>query len=137
LVVPLILPTKWEGYTTIFGNAKWGRGRTHPYNFTRGFWSECNWLVLRNPVNNLMCRTLAVRAGAYHLVGDARIGDKTKGGFYYARMREFWEFYWVKPYTVFGSKRCVRVRVGWKIVNSDRPAAFVFAISPFKRYLGQ
>lgn len=133
-VVGGLLLTSWGGYTTIFGNAKWGRGNTHFSTPTKGWWQEFKWLVYRNPVNNLMARTLAIEWGAATRIvkGDEDIGDKTHGGFYRAYVLNFWEYYWIKPY----GKRCLRVRIGWKILNSDTPAAFVFSINPIKPYLG-
>lgn len=134
-VVALLLLTSWDGRSTIFGNAKWGRANTHPSFPTKGWWQEFNWLVLRNPVNNLMTKTLAYDWGDQlrSLVGEEGIGDKTYGGFYVCTVNRFWEYYYVKPY----GRRCIRIRIGWKIFNSDRPAAFVFAINPWKKYSGE
>lgn len=132
--VALLLKTSWDGRSTIFGNAKWGRANNHPSYPTKGWWQEFKWLVYRNPVNNLMTKTLAVDTSHedYILTGDSGIGDKTHGGFYKVKLGKFWEYYWIKPY----GTRCIRVRIGWKIYNSDLPAAFVFAINPWKEYLG-
>lgn len=135
IVVPIMLFTKWDGKTTIFGNAKWGRANNHFAYATKGYWQEFNWLVLRNPVNNLVGRTLAVTRRAAHVIGNPNIGDKIAGGFYRVTMGKYWEYYWIKPYNLFG-RRCIRVRIGWKIYNSDTPSAFVFAINPFKAYIG-
>lgn len=137
-VVAVLLLTAWDGRTTIFGNEKWGRANDHFAYPTKTYWEEFNWLVLRNPVNNLHSKYLAITQGFYKLDGDSEIGDKKKGGFYAIRMGRFWEYYWIKPYTVFGSRHCIRVRVGWKIhgntVGND--SSFVFAVNPWKTYLG-
>lgn len=135
-VVALLLRTSWDGRSTIFGNAKWGRANDHFATPTKGFWQEFNWLVIRNPVNNLMAKTLAATSIPLVVSGDADIGDKKRAGFYYARTpKGFWEYYWIKPY---GDRtRCIRARIGWKLVNSDSPAAFVFAINPWKKYSGE
>lgn len=136
VVVPLMLLTKWKGYTTVFGNAKWGRGNAHPTNPTKSYCQELNWLVIRNPVNNLLTKYLAVGVPeGYRLKGDPNIGDKIKGGYYYATSTDAWEYYRVKPYNLLG-RRCIRIRLGWKMVNSDSPAAWVLVINPFKKYLG-
>lgn len=136
-VVAYLLHTPWDGLTTIFGNAKWGRGTAHPTYKAVGFWQEFIWLVWRNPVNNLMAIYLGVaHKPSYWLEGKPDIGDKIAAGFYQARMGWAWEYYWIKPYTVFGSKRCVRVRIGWKIYNNPGRASYVFAINPWKVYLG-
>lgn len=136
-VVAVLLLTKWNGRSTIFGNAKWGRANNHFTYPTKGWWQEFNWLVIRNPVNNLLTKTLAIDWGdrLRNLNGDEDIGDKTHGGFYKCHVigLPIWEYYWVKPY----GKKCIRVRIGWKLFNADRPAAFVFAVNPWKVYLGE
>ena len=141
LVVALLLLTKWDGRSTVFGNSKWGRANDHFAFPTKGFWQEFNWLVLRNPVNNFHTQTLAVTASPYVINGDETIGDKIAGGFYEVlRLKRFrfWEYYWIKPYSVFGARRCIRVRIGWKLHDcADSKAAFVFAINPFKKYTGK
>jgi hypothetical protein len=132
--VAILLLTSWNGKTTIFGNAKWGRANNHPSPTSRtsGYLQELLWLVWRNPVNNFLTETLSVTKAPYKLTGDPDIGDKTKGGFYSIRMGDAWEYYWIKPY----GKRCIRARIGWKIHNADSPSAFVFAINPWKEYSG-
>ncbi len=137
-IVALLLLTPWDGRTTIFGNAKWGRANTHFSTPTKGWGQEFLWLVWRNPVNNLLTKTLAadLDGNSVTIAGDPGIGDKTHGGFYKAeaitKNHIFWEYYWVKPY----GSRCIRARIGWKLHNSDTPAAFAFAINPWKKYLG-
>ena len=135
-VVAILLHTKWDGRSTIFGNAKWGRANNHPSpdSITKGYWQEFLWLVYRNPVNNLMAITLAANQTMPVIIrGNAAIGDKVRGGFYYAKMRNFWEYYWVRPY----GNRCIRVRIGWKIQGNDTAlASYVFAINPWKKYTG-
>jgi hypothetical protein len=136
-VVAWLLCTDWDGRTTIFGNAKWGRATDHFAYPTEGkFWKEFLWLVYRNPVNNLLTKTLAYDwkvSEEVVLNGDLQIGDKVKGGFYSCFVGKFWEYYWIKPY----GSRCIRARIGWKLYNSDHPAAFVFAFNPWKQYLGE
>jgi hypothetical protein len=137
-VVAVMLLTKWSGYTTLFGNEKWGRGHDHFEFATKTYWQEFNWLVLRNPVNNLHSQFLSVAQSLYRLEGNYPIGDKVAGGRYFIKMNSAWEFYYIKPYTVFGSHRCVRLRAGWKIESNDKPrASFVFAINPVKSYQGK
>lgn len=138
-VVPVLLFTKWSGTTTIFGNAKWGRGNNHFAYPTKGFWEEFNWLVLRNPVNNLHSFTLAVRntTPVKYDGPPEDIGDKTVGGMYTLTMGKAWEIYLIKPYTVFNKRLCIRARFGWKIYeDNDALAAFVFTVNPWKAYLG-
>jgi hypothetical protein len=138
-VVPILLHTKWDGRTTIFGNRKWGRSTDHPSpdSRTHGYWSELLWFVWRNPVNNLCTGFLAVSQDLYLIYGDRDIGDKTHGGAYWAIMGYAWEYYRVIPYTFFG-RRCIRIRFGWKINGNDsnNMASYVFTINPIKLYSG-
>jgi len=140
-VVAVLLLTSWDGRTTIFGNAKWGRANDHFAYPTKGYWQEFNWLVLRNPVNNLAGQFLGVPQRPYELIGDENIGDKIAGGFYAIHMPledgPAWEYYWIKPYNILDQKRCIRARIGWKIKDNIGKAAFVFAINPWKKYLGK
>ena len=135
-VVAILLLTSWDGRTTIFGNAKWGRATDHFAYPTHGnYWEEFNWLVLRNPVNNLQAMTLAVRNSmpVFYDGPSYDIGDHIRGGFYIMTMRWAWEIYAIIPY----GKRCIRARIGWKIYNDDDAlAAFVFAVNPWKTYTG-
>lgn len=135
-IVAVLLRTKWDGRSTIFGNAKWGRATDHPDHPTKeNRWLEFNWLVLRNPVNNLSRLVLGLKKRRYTVRGSQVIGDKISGGFYAVRMGWAWEFYGIIPYTLFG-RRCIRVRIGWKILNSDTPCQFCFVINPVKTYSG-
>lgn len=132
-VVAILLLTKWDGYSTIFGNSKWGRANNHFAYPTKTYWEEFNWLVIRNPVNNLMSHSLALKMKPYTLEGDENIGDKIAGGFYKITMGKGWEYYYIKPY----GTRCIRIRIGWKIKGNDTELApFVFAINFWKSYSG-
>lgn len=136
-VVAIMLLTKWDGYTTIFGNAKWGKANEHFSYPTKGWWQEFNWLVLRNPINNFMSITLGAKPKPYTLEGTPDIGEKIAAGSYFITMGYAIEHYLIKPYTLFGSSRCLRVRIGWKIKDNVQPLApFVFAINPWKPYSG-
>ena len=136
-MVALMLLTKWNGRTTVFGNDKWGYADTHPDYKAKTYWDKFFWLVWRNPVYNLNSRYLAAPMSEYKFKGDDPIGDKVAGGRYFIRMRNFWEYYLIVPYTIFNNRRCVRLRAGWKINdNGDDTASFVFTINPFKAYKG-
>lgn len=137
-VVAILLGSGWNGRTTIFGNAKWGKGELNPSWMKSGFWAAFIWLMWRNPVDNLCARVLALRLRNYTHSGDAAVGDKIAGGFYAIKMGWAWEYYWVKPYTVFGSRRCVRVRLGWKIYQAAAEyfCPYVCAFNPWKPYSG-
>lgn len=138
----IALLTKWDGRTWFFGNIKHGRATDHYLAPTNGsYWKELMWMAWRNPVYNLTAKTLAITLPdplEYDFAGDEEIGDKIAGGFYEVRLGKFWEFYWIKPYTIFGKKRCVRARIGWKIHNNTTPTAeIVCAVNPFKEYQGR
>lgn len=131
-IVPILLLTKWDGKTTIFGNAKHGRGVDHGAII---YWQQLIWLVFSNPVNNLLSFTLATPCTNYTIKGDSGIGDATRGGFYKITMGHAWEYYWIKPY----GKRCIRLRIGWKI-NGKQPmqlCEYVLTFNPLKPYTGQ
>lgn len=137
-VVPTLLACGWQGYTTFWGNAKWGNGAADPAYGKTGFWAAYVWLALRNPVNNLSIKYMAVTQKAYTLTGNANTGNETQGGTYDIAMGLWWEHYTVIPYSIFGSKRCVRFRYGWKI-NNGTPgtlAPFVFSFNPWMNYTG-
>ncbi len=132
-VVAVLLLTRWDGYTTVFGNEKWGRGNGHYKHATKGYWQEFLWLAYRNPINNMM-NSLAVTCKPYILIGNRKTGDKIAGGFYKIHMGKAWEIYWIKPYGKF----CIRVRLGWKIEgkNPGEKCPLVFAIHPVMKYRG-
>ena len=63
--VPIALKSGWEGYTTIWGNYKYGKGTTHfAHPTNNNFWLEYNWLAFRNPCSNLGKRYLCAPADA-------------------------------------------------------------------------
>lgn len=137
-VVPVLLKTSWDRRTTIWGNSKWGGGTTHPDHMVKGFLGEFLWLAWRNPTYNLGTHYLSVGQKPYQLEGKVAVGDKVGEGWYFITMKSAWEFYYIKAYTVFGSRRCVRFRAGWKIESNDKPrASFVFALNPVKSYKGK
>lgn len=134
MAVPLLLLTKWDGTSTLFGNRLYGRGNSHPVHGTKGFWQEFVWLTYRNPINNLL-NALAVPCVDYKLTGNPRIGDKIAGGMYKIKMGKAWEFYYIKPYM---KKHCARVRLGWKIEGKapGEMCPMVFMVRPIMNYSG-
>lgn len=131
--VAVLLLTKWDGRSTIFGNKLYGRGNTHPTHATQGYWQELLWLTVRNPINNLLADFAAIKTASL-LIGNEAIGDKIAGGKYQVIMVKAWEFYYIKPY----GKRCVRVRLGWKIQGKQlgEICPMVFVINPVMPYTG-
>ena len=135
IAVPILLLTKWDGYSTWFGNINYGRGNNHYAHATKGFWQEFVWLTYRNPINNLMNSFGATYVYPVNISGNPQIGDKIAGGCYYIRMGKYWEFYYIKPYL---KKHCVRIRLGWKIAgkNPGELCPMVFAVRPIQNYSG-
>lgn len=140
LALPLLavaLLTDWSGKTLFFGNTTWGRATDHYRAPTENkYWKEFLWLGFRNTIYNFRKYTISVKVKPYTIEGDKLIGDKVKGGFYKVSMGLFWEYYFVKPYTIFNRRMCVRWRVGWKIVGNTERAEWVFSINPFRKYEG-
>jgi len=84
LVVPLLLLTKWDGTTTIYGNYKYGRGTTHYKAPTNNvYWREVLFLCLRNPVSNFGKTFLSVKTAPWVWLHDTKI----LGNFY-------WKYGW-------------------------------------------
>lgn len=113
----------------------------------RGWWASYQWLALRNPTFNFSKYILGlVATGEYTYTGtpldangESQIGDKTGPGWSWCRMGWAWEFYYIKPYSIFGTRRCVRIRAGWKIFNKDKGerCQFVFVPNPLMTYSGK
>ncbi len=139
--VAIALLTKWDGTTYYFGNTKYPRSKvaTHYAAPTGGaYWKDLVWYAWRNPVYNLNAHIICAKMRQPYLVaGNEEIGNAVAPGFYDIIMWGFWEYYWIKTYKVFGSKRCIRVRLGWKISkNSGDTAEYVCSINPWKKYTG-
>lgn len=62
VAVPLMLWMDWTGYTTWFGNFKWGTGTTHYKAKADTFWKKYYFLCFRNPISNFSSTVLAVSA---------------------------------------------------------------------------
>lgn len=102
------------------------------------WWCAYQWFALRNPAFNWGKYVLGIRYRPYSFTGDGGIGDKKKGGWYWCTAGIFSEFYWIKPYTLFGSRRCIRVRFGWKLYGktSGDTCQFCGVINPVMPYSG-
>lgn len=63
IAVPVMLLAGWDGYSTWFGNKKYGPGDTHYKAPSNGeFWKRVQFLCIRNPVSNFGKGVLSVRA---------------------------------------------------------------------------
>lgn len=149
-VVPVALLFERDNHLPGWAEFLWGN-RDHG-NDGEGFWARHTvgwsrfrrcfvWLVIRNPTFNWSKYIIGLRSNgtAAIVVGATRpIGDTKGEGWYWAREGWAWEFYFIKAYTLFGTRRCLRFRAGWKILGKDagEAAQFVFAPSPLHSYTG-
>lgn len=93
LVTPLLCLTKWEGFTTWFGNDKWGRGDTHYKAPSEGvYWKQVRFLCIRNPIANfgtlgpVSAPNMPVNIVRFPWLHDQHLG----GGWY-------WKYGWKNP----------------------------------------
>jgi len=120
----------WDNYNDgVFGGATAG--------FT-GFLGGFKWAALRNPCSNWGKLALGYPQPLnLNINGNQNIGDSSESGSYWITGGG-WEYYLIKPYVLFGMNKCIRVRIGWKLLRNVRPKApFVFSINPFHAYKGK
>ena len=103
------------------------------------FWCAWKWFAIRNPTFNFTKYKLGFLSEGKAIFIDGtgtKVGDTRGEGWYYARERWAWEFYYIKAYTIFGFRRCVRLRAGWKIMGKGygEIAQFCFAPNPCHPY---
>ena len=98
-----------------------------------------NWLALRNPANNfgVAMAVWSTPSDRSILRGNQKTSDQGEQGWKFNRMLNgndtlAFEFYYVKAW---GNKRCLRVRLGWKI--GDKPARLVCVINPLMTFTGK
>lgn len=120
------------------GETFWAKRTVGWSRFRRCFW----WLAVRNPTFNWSKYILGFGSGGQAAIVQGAtqpIGDTKGEGWYFARERWAWEFYYVKAYSVFGMRRCMRLRAGWKIAGKEagEVAQFCFAPSPVHSYSGK
>lgn len=153
IVVPIAL--KYEKDNHLPWWAEWCWGNRNHGNDGEGFWARRTvgwsrfrrcfwWLAVRNPTFNSSKYILGFKShGKARMVahGDQTlpVGDTKGEGWYFARERWAWEFYFIKAYTLFGTRRCVRFRAGWKILGKEDGefAQFVFSPNPIHPYTGK
>lgn len=99
------------------------------------------WTCLRNPTFNFGKYLLGISGRQYERHGDAGIGDKKKGGAYWITTSKPWlfEYYRIVPYTALGSRRCIRIRAGWKLEGKEASEVcqFCFVFNPVMSYSGE
>lgn len=96
--------------------------------------SRFNWTALRNPLNTFQYSVLGIKA-VEHTTNPVDI-DATGGFVHNETEAGYYEYYYVKPYKLFGTLRCFRFRMGWKLSgrsHKDR-LQWCFLISPFTSF---
>lgn len=63
VAVPVMLAQGWEGYSTLFGNRKYGRYGNKAY-LAENRWQEWWFLCIRNPISNFGKEVLSVPSTA-------------------------------------------------------------------------
>lgn len=135
IAVPVMLHFGWDGYSTWFGNRKYGRYGNAEYP-THSRLQEWLFLAVRNPISNFGKEVLAVSVrGPVTLSGNPSVTDGKPGitGRYIATAGWAWEVRMV--YRTFPG-RCFEGRWGWKLAgkNPGDRCTFVCRANPFKKF---
>lgn len=147
-LIPLPKFLKW------FDNADQYVGRntqTYMAVYASGKWARYCWLAWRNPLNYFGYTILGIEIDQSLKVlddspKDIDIGDTTHSGTYTGLIslgnKQYWELYKIIPYSLFGNKLCLRIRLGWKLEHTSdlkvgQRCEWVFVISPFHAYTGE
>jgi len=118
-----------------------------------GIWNRYCWLAWRNPLNYFGYIYLGVLLDGLIIVkqdtpaiNGRDVGDATDcvPGLYYTectvKNKTYFEYYYIKTYTLFGQKKCFRFRMGHKLQhpqeNIGKHCQFVMVISPYHSYSG-
>lgn len=138
-----------------FDNADQFNGRdTSVYKsvIQQGIRYQYYWLVLRNPLNYFGYFVLGLTINAnftqriLHNAPDGEVGDATNcvPGLFYTEVemegKTYYEYYYIKTYTIGSTVRCLRVRIGHKFgddVSYGQHTQFVGLISPWHSYSGR
>lgn len=134
-VTPFMLWQGWEGYTTWFGNRKYGRYGNTAYPASN-FWQSFVFLVIRNPVSNFGKEVISYKVSQPVISeGKLDITDGAPGieGQYFIRSGWRWEVRMV--YKTFPGK-CFEGRWGWKLNDKSMgdECTFVCRANPFKKF---
>lgn len=111
-------------------------------NKTKSTWLKYCWVAFRNPLNYFGWMVLGVRVPAN--IPDDNIGDATgcQEGFRHLEVvinnTNYYEYYYIKTYNFMNQKKCIRIRVGWKLagLTTGKIAQWVLVVSPFHSYNG-
>mgnify|MGYP003394142317 CR=1 FL=1 len=116
-------------------------------SWLKQLWLRYKWLGWRNPANNYG-RSMGITdapAGAYiRRNGDQLTSDQSRPGWKFNSLHNplfdyespdmlAFEFYLVWAYS---DKRCLRVRLGWKLDSIDGTIPIVHVVNPFMPFTG-
>jgi len=128
----------WEGYSTWFGNRKYGRygNKAHP---SKTFFDDFLFLTWINPVSNFGKEVMSIvpKKPIELIEGrtDITDGEAQIEGYYYLRSGWYWEIRIVKA--TFPGK-CFEGRFGWKLNGktypTDEECTFVARFNPFRKF---
>lgn len=142
VAVPIMLLFGWNGFTTMFGNAKYGK-HGNDAEPARNFFQSWRFLARRNPISNMGHGLLANWVNTdkpTEIWGFTGVTDgpaKIRGWYFILHPEDIWEYRFVWP-TFPG--RCLEVRIGWKLnglVGEDdyyKLATFVCRYNPFRKF---
>ncbi len=113
----------------------------------KGYWNRVGWLR-RNPLYgfNKWAGIPYKDSYEFHVDGNENISDKDRvPGSYYAKVIDAhngkvvaFEYYLVKPWRIGSFEKCIRVRLGWKVMTDKFErygfATLVDTANPFKSY---
>ena len=134
------------------GDLPYREARGYPnWGFLQTWYRRWVWLGLRNALNYFQYKVLGLNWTEYpHQVfyydpTTRDVGDHGVGGFKYIEIRGrdgvYYEYYYVKPYTLFGKNFCIWFRWGWKIVDPYLKPVYpisqwVLNFNPIKKFQG-
>ena len=116
----------------------------------QGWWARYCWLAWRNPCNYFgyvilgTILTAPISQTIHTSIESEAVSDGTGGipGLFYTEVeangKTYYEYYYIKKYTSFGTPKCLRIRIGYKLglAKPGDNAEQVFVISPWHSYNG-
>lgn len=112
----------------------------------QGYWARYTWIAFRNPINYVGYKVLGFQFNGtemYYRYDPKQfdIGDTSREGFRSIEVMKdknfYYEYYWIKKWS---QTKCLRIRIGWKIVNNLNPIGswcqWVLVFQPWKDYSG-
>ena len=115
-------------------------------------WNTYVWLAWRNPLNYFQYAILGweypgsilLPQAELHYIGNTNVGDDSAEGFLrieavtWGDKSVSYEYYYIKAYTIFGQRKCIRFRMGHKLKNLvvRETAQWVLVFNPVMGYSG-